>query len=536
MTTSTSRPRSVRDLLNLETPGLTVAFWGAVGLFTLAFFVTPYLPLVDYPQHVALAAIMQRIWAGSTWERELYEVNLITYNGGFHVMVAALSFVFSPENAGRIVMGAYPALFALAALSICREAERPRWYAFIALPIIYSRSMSWGFANWNLTFPVAMLVFTWWLRYTRGEKQMLWWVMAGSCYCAYGHIFAMGCLCFAIGVAQLSRVHELGETWGARFVKLIGTPLPVSPGLLWSAFVYRYQTTSSFSNWEESNMNGTDDPLWAKLRYLLEMSTGNFYDLSDEILMALALGVAIYLIYAGPPEPQSSDESIRLDIRAIRWLAFAFFGLYCVIPKIFMATWFIYERFPPLVMLFLAGALPLRLIPNRDEIRAIAASFAVAAGANTLRGWATMGEAKDASAIIDDIPPKHRLVAVTHSPKAERITREVWVHLPAIYQARKQGEIAYTFTKFESMPVHYKRGKAPPSGPGGHEWFADYYDVKAPWARAYDITLVHAPEHVEDPRMLVFKDEAWKVKVISRRGRFWLFDTSAFSAKEELDP
>ncbi|MGD4871610.1 hypothetical protein QT814_22530, partial [Xanthomonas citri pv. citri] len=39
----------------LETYGLTVAFWAALALFVIAFWVTPYLPLIDYHQHVAQA-------------------------------------------------------------------------------------------------------------------------------------------------------------------------------------------------------------------------------------------------------------------------------------------------------------------------------------------------------------------------------------------------------------------------------------------------------------------------------------------------
>ncbi|MFO0659126.1 MAG: hypothetical protein U0165_04760 [Polyangiaceae bacterium] len=504
---------------------MTLAFWGAVGLFTLAFFVTPYLPLIDYHQHVALAAILQRYWAGGAWERQLFDVNLITYNGGFHVIVAALSYLMKAESAGRLVMASYPALLGIAALCIVREAERPRWYALLALPITYSHAMAWGFANWNLTFPVALIAFTWWLRYARGDKAMLPRLLFASMFCAYGHVLGMLSLCVAIGIAQLSRVRELGDSWGTRITRLLATPLPVAPGVLWCVFVYRYQTRQSFSNWEEAYLNGTDDPVWQKLWGVLTYGVGNIYDLSDNILLGLAIALAIYLCWAGPPEPMSTDESINLDLRAIRWLAVSFFAIYLVIPKIFMATWFIYERFPTLAMLFFVGALPMRLIPNRDELRSIAASFAVAAGANTARVWATMGEAREASDIIDDMPPNRKLVAVTYNPTTARISREVFVHLHAVYQSRKQGEVAYTFTKFESMPVHYKRGLAPPSGPGGHEWFAHYYDVHAAWARAYDMTLIHAPDD-EDPRNLVFKDEAWRIKLMARRGRFWLYDTS----------
>src|SRR4051812_15603194 len=83
-----------------ETYGLTVAFWAAIVLFVVAFWVTPYLPLIDYHQHVAIATLMQRFFAGGAEERALYEVNLITYNGGFHVLTALLACLVPAEHAG----------------------------------------------------------------------------------------------------------------------------------------------------------------------------------------------------------------------------------------------------------------------------------------------------------------------------------------------------------------------------------------------------------------------------------------------------
>jgi hypothetical protein len=515
----------------LETRGLTAAFWGAIVAFTVAFWVTPYLPLIDYHQHVAIAAIMQRMFAGGE-ERALYDINLITYNGGFHVMTALLSYVMPAEHAGRLVMSAYPFLFGSAVLGLCRAAHRPRWYALLALPVVYSRGMAWGFANWNLTFPVALLGIGYFIRYSRGEKHTLVKLLAISVFCAYGHVLAMLCLCAGIGVVQLSRVRALGPTWGARFMRLLQSPLPVMPGVVWCVFVYRYQTRSSFSNWAEASFEGLDDPLWFKIRHVFDMATGNLWDMSDTILVALAMGVALILSVAGSPEPPSSSVEDNDDARALRWLAVFFTLCYFVIPKVFIATWFIYERFPPLAIACLAAALPLRLFPHRDELRASAAGFAVAASLNTVRAFATMGDQADASAIIDAIPAGRKLIAVTHDATTERISREVYVHLPALYQARRVGEIAYTFTKFESMPVHYKPGKAPPTVQPGFEWDGMKYDVHAPWARAYDITLVRTGPGEIDPAPVVFRDERSKVRLLARRGRFFLYDTTLLSVTE----
>jgi hypothetical protein len=84
------------------------------------------------------------------------------------------------------------------------------------------------------------------------------------------------------------------------------------------------------------------------------------------------------------------------------------------------------------------------------------------------------------------------------------------------------------------MPVHYRPGKALPAGPPGFEWDANKIDFHAPWTHAYDTALVRAPATHEDPTRLVFKEQAYRVKVMARQGRFWLYDTSALARPPEL--
>ena len=104
----------------LESPGLTFVYWTAAALFSAALWVTPFPPLIDYPQHVAVGALLRRMIDPASPERALYETNLVTYNGGFHVVLAALSFLMRPETAGKVLVSLYPPAFAYAVLSLVR--------------------------------------------------------------------------------------------------------------------------------------------------------------------------------------------------------------------------------------------------------------------------------------------------------------------------------------------------------------------------------------------------------------------------------
>src|SRR5262249_41724228 len=138
-------------------------------------------------------------------------------------------------------------------------------------------------------------------------------------------------------------------------------------------------------------------------------AVGNFADHSDQLLLALAVALLI-LLYAWP-SPRSRPERV-MGALAILWAV-----LYCVIPKVFIATWFIFERFPTFVLVFAVAAAPVVLRTSQSErwVRAAAATLAVGAALNTIVHFRLIPDEKDADAIIDDIPAGRRVIAVTWS-------------------------------------------------------------------------------------------------------------------------
>jgi len=514
------------DGIQLESIELTVVYWTTAFLFALALWVTPFPPLIDYPQHVAAGALLRRMADPASPERTLYETNLVTYNGGFHLVLAGLSFLMRPETAGKLLVSIYPVAFAYAVLALVRAAERPRWYAFLALPITWSFAMGWGFANYFMSVPFVLLAFALWIRARRGEKGALWKVMLVSFFLSYTHVLATLCLCVMIGVAGLSSFGSLGKTFGSRLLGLAKLPLAVWPAILWSIVVFVRNRYSPHANWEGWD-DGIDDPLWYKLLHLTAYAVGNFSDHTDQLLLALSLAMLI-VMWQWPREKTSAEPLMKAQ--AIVW-----FALYCVIPKVFIATWFIFERFPTFVLVFAAAATPVvrgSFAPER-WIRRGAVAVALLSSVNTIWHVGVIPDEADADAMIDEIPESKRVIAVTWSNTGQPvILREMWVHLLAYYQARRSGQIAYSFAKFESMPVHYAVGKAPPAIPGGMEWDGNKYNPSSPYARYWDTVLVRTPddEPDADPRVRTFRSAATKVRVLARHGRFWLYDASALRA------
>jgi hypothetical protein len=526
---SSAPRRSFWETFYLETTPLTVAYWTAAVLFSIAFWVTPFPPLIDYPQHVAIGALLRKMADPSSPEQGLYDVNLVTYNGGFHLAIAALSFVVRPETAGRMLMSIYPPAFAYAALVLVRAASRPPWYAFLALPITFSFAVGWGFANYVLSVPFVLITFACWLRAHRGESGQMWKVMLASFFLSYTHVLATLCLCVMIGVTGLSSFASSSGRLSSRLTALVKLPLAVLPAVVWSIVVFVRNRYSPHANWEGWD-DGLDDPLWYKLLHVTAYAVGNFSDHSDQFLLAVAAAIVI-ILWQWPREKTAAEPAMKL--LAITWAV-----LYCVIPKVFISTWFIFERFPPFFWAFAVAATPVPRGAFSSErwLKPLGIGVALVASVNTVVHLARIPDDDDASAIIDEIPEGQRVVAVTWSNTGHPvILREMWVHLLAYYQARRSGLIGYSFAKFESMPVHYAIGKAPPSIPGGLEWNGSKYDPFAPYARFWDTVLVRTPDAapLTDPRARTFRSAAAGVRLLAHHGRFWLYDASGLS---ELAP
>lgn len=515
----------VRHWLRFEQPWLTAVFWIAVGILALAFLACPYPPMIDYPQHVAMGSLLHDLWSGEPYAQELYRTTLFTYNAGIETSIALLSFLMHPELAGRVVLAAHVIVFAGAALALCDYTRRPRWYALLAVPFVYNHITGWGFSNFVVALPVAVIVGVMWMRVVDGDRSRwrLALIVALSMLVAFTHVLVMLCLCVIVAVVTLEvLLRRSGEGVAERLVRMLAPAVVLVPAVAYSMGAWFWARATSTTVWEHSWAEGQDDPLWSKLRHILYNTTGNFADGADQYLVAAAfvLGAVLWL---GAADAKAEPRARRL--------ALVFFGLYAVIPKVFIATFHIYQRFLPLAALFAIAAIPVVRERWSRAVVPAAALVALLTAGNVFYRFLTIPQVDDALAIIDDAPPGMSLVGVKYDVTPSTFNREIWVHHPSLYQVRKKGVLAYSFLRNESVPVHYLPGKEPPRPPGGFEWNGQYFDVYADYARAYDLVLVRswtAPDgRVVDPAPFLFKGLRGDVELLSRRGQFFLYDMSA---------
>jgi hypothetical protein len=130
--------------------------FAAAALWVLPLWVVRFPPMVDYPQQLALSAILRWYSDPVRRFRETYELALWTPHGLFKLLTAGLAWVVPIHVAGRLVVSASLLGVGLAALALCRRAGRPGWYALLALALTYNTVFYWGFVDNLLAIPLAL--------------------------------------------------------------------------------------------------------------------------------------------------------------------------------------------------------------------------------------------------------------------------------------------------------------------------------------------------------------------------------------------
>jgi len=507
--------------MKLETRWLTAAYWGAVLLQALAFFVPRFPPLVDYPQHLAIASVLHRWMSPGSPERAIFDANFFTYNGAFHTLAALLGFVVPMETAGKVVLALIPALVGWGGLTLVRAARRPRSYAFFLLPLSLSAMVTWGFLNNVLSYAVGLGVLGWMIRGMRGERGYLARAAAGGLVVAYLHIFGAFILCATTGLLALRRLVFVRRPWRERLRRFAWTLLALAPAPALSLAFVLHNRSSSHSNWENAMHDGWDDYAWRKALWLPDFVFGNFADHSDRNLCLLLFAGLAFLYF---PRPGQGVRKTPRGLRDFRFLAGVFVLLYLITPRVLFATWFIFERVPFFAISALVCGAPVLAASSMGFVRTFAAGLALSAGANAVAHHANIPEEGDADAILDAIPEGARVVGLIWEPSPLPVlVRQTYVHMQAYHLVRHRGDMTVSFAMIESLPVHFKAESRPPRREVGAEWTPESYDPDSAYGRHFETVLVHAPSGTGDPTSLVFQEKAHAAQLLARHGRFFLY-------------
>jgi hypothetical protein len=533
----------------------TIGYWASLALIVVGLFRNRLLPFVDYPQHLALAATLKRLFAGGAVERQLFETNLASYNSLFHVLVALANFVVRIDVAGKLVLSLYVFLVGFATLALLRATGRPRARAFLILPVVIGYSIVWGFVNFGLGISLQIVVLARVLdrdrllreadRHSGLRRYLPELVTAGIALLgAYTHLLATALGYMLMLVAIVARVQTSRATFFERFGRALRTGLPLLPAIGWCAFVYWRQTHASFQNFEYGVAEGNDAFAMSKVKEFFTYATGLRADGVDAKMLSigvgfLAIGAILRDVNDAPPPP-------------LRWLFVAAVVAYLVIPHVFWATNFVFERISFLIVLTAILWAP-RAMPEYEywlKLGYVAVGLAGAGSFFFFMGSPDVQkELGDLDAILDKMPDGRRVMGLawdpiirahlpvpeSHAAERPQITAQYsLLHSPAYYVARHGGEVAFSFTRTMSLPVHYKKETMPPDPPPNFEWNPSEYRSDTTWAKYFDLVLMKTQwDDGVDPRASVWGRHAGEVDVVAHQGKWWVFETRGVKADVE---
>lgn len=501
----------------------TVTFWGALAIVIVALFRSRSLPLIDYPQHLALAGILRRMLDPNAPERALFETNLLSYNSAFHVMVAALNVALPIDAAGKVVVGAYVLLAGAATLLLLRATGRPRTRAFLVVPILVGYSFAWGFINFSLGLAIQLIVLSRVLTPPpKPLRERIRWDVVTALLATLGawtHLLASALGYMLMLVAIVVRVQTDKEPFTLRLGRAVRTGLPLVPAILYCVAVYFRQKKLAWQNFEYGAYEGNDVFAMVKVKGFL----GYVTCLRADELDAKIASVALIILLLGALFRDPEDEAPPV----LRWLFATSVFAFLVIPHVFWATNFVFERISFLVVLTAILWVP-RALPRREELlRLMSVSVGLGAAASF---FLFMGEVAKETADFDEVlatmPKGRKVTGLFWYPKIDVTYQWSLLHAPAYYVARNGGEVAFSFTRTMSLPVHYKRDTLPPDPPPNFEWNPSDYKSSEKFARYFDLVLMKTThDDGKDPRESVWHSHANEVDTVLHKGKYWVFET-----------
>jgi len=343
---------------------LTLLFVACSAALALVPVVPAYLPLVDFPQHVALHSIWNNIHDPAFNLGGRFRVTLATPYALPHLAAHVAAKVLGAEGGLRLVLLLSLLAFPWAALALFRAFGRPGEIALAAFPAALSFVYWYGFVSYVVSLPLVLLGVAWARRCAASGRMRDFFLLAAlGLLTVATHAFALLVLLLLAAVAALATTRALP--------RLLLTAASLLPAVGWAAV----WTLSVASEPPAQPLQTTWETWHERLRYGLGAVFGSYT--RDPRVLAIALSLcAVFAaaLFLRRHVAAAGDEQGR---RALGWVALAALAASLACPQVLMNTWGLWERIPPIAFVALAGALPWPAT-ERSRLRLAAALCAVA--------------------------------------------------------------------------------------------------------------------------------------------------------------
>jgi len=413
--------------------------------------------MVDYPQHLAMAAIVRWLHDPARGFAHTYPLALTRPNTLFALLVAALCTLIPPNLAGKLVIALALAAVGPAAVALARRAGRPDWYALLAIAATYNFVFYWGLVGNLLAYPQVIAAIAWAdLLLDRPPSVRTWLILALLALSFYfTHLQFQFIFMGALGWLTLVRrprlrdgLLQLSSALPALAVTLVcSLSLPEKFGYYQQA---RYGLEANFM------------ALGRRLNLLPMCMFGTHEDGPEYQLLALALLVLVAaLAFREPAQPRRPLHELLYTTR-FATLALWILLLYCLLPMNVLGGGFLFQRLAPLLLMLCPAAFP-SPPPKRAPLLKVLIGGLMAAQilVTTTESLRYQEEAAGVQELIEHTEPGKNLAGLMLQ-RSSRVVRTapVFLHYPALYQVFRGGRISLSFAEHYVSIAQYRDGQA----------------------------------------------------------------------------
>jgi hypothetical protein len=510
--------------------------WLSTASVVLTVALSPLLPSVDFPQHVASAEQLRRLWFSPETAAPGMALNAATHNAGvqlFAALVGSLPFV-GVHAAARLFFALALGLQVVGLRSLCRATGLPESRALALLPVLLGFSMVWGLANFAMGTGLSLLCLGIFVQQLDKVTVRFWWLPLLSLLVSLTHVMTMLLLAiFALGLG-LERLLRAPTDQRFRLRMTLRTAALGSlllPGCFYDLWVLSRHLGIDAASYSTAEALSTLTPSVPRKLLLLGTFGSGLYapftDIALTWLLLVALGVAF-------------GKAIRarqaLGLVSVLGLALA---LYLAIPSVFLNTHLIYQRLVIWIVVGLALAVPQsapRLLTFRTRrgvrtmtlerlLRGLAIGVAILA---PLQFGLLALETHGLRTVLADVPRGSRVTGVMEAPRSFVMRTPTLEHLHALAVSHGAEDATFSFARYMGGPVIYRPDHVPFYPTPSWEHDGRNYRWESPLARDFPWVLQrleHDDETTEDVCQRLFGDHCDEARLVRREGAALLWDT-----------
>jgi hypothetical protein len=498
--------------------------------FLVPLFVTPVLPSLDGPFHLAMADMLGKARNDASPYAAYYSPQLWPMPPALPwTTLALLARILAPLTALKLLVGVYIASLPLAVAAFARRLGNAAVPALLAFPLTYNVGLHYGFLGYTFSLPLLFVMLIHAVALLDQKSAPLrcsLWFIASSCLLYGFHLETYGLGCVAV-LALLATARSSASRRSLAVLALlpsialfsiwhVNTPYLRAPAqrTLGDAFHALIATRKA-----EATGSWVSEIL-GRLEALPTHLLRGFRDGSDRVasLTILVVVVAYAIVVLRPRFRGVPNHPLRWTRPTLFVIALL---AYVALPHHFDAyeAMSVAPRLAPLVVAAALAALPLRTVPSLGHYQVLNTLYATVllvgltfAAVVTHQYRAFAREIVDFEQVVADVPQGGRTVGLVFDAESKVVDVDsIFRGFPSLYVALKPAPssmVALRYCGMRHFPCSPTARAA--SVPAPDPWAPGRFDAKAALS-FFDYVLVRgrAPNTVL-PRKTVVK--------IARRG------------------